>query len=176
MKNTKTIAKVAVLAALGIILYLLEVAILPWAPFLKLDVSNVPTLLAAFGVSPIAAVAIEAIKGLFYLPMSKTGGIGELANFILGSMFAISAAIVYKRQHSKKGAVIALLCGSVIVIISAMLINYFITLPLYAPGMTNDVKINTILTAILPFNVIKCTVISVITLLIYKRISLLLHK
>ncbi len=198
--KTKFVAKVGMLSALATGIMFLEI-VLPFAPtFLKLDLSELVVLLGGFALGPLAGVCIELIKNLVHVAFSITGGVGELANFIVGCAFVIPAAIIYKRKKSIKNAVLGLIVGSICMVTVATFINYFVMIPLYikifaeqfnitseeslkgvvAEGTKNNsgiVDLKTlIMFGIVPFNLFKVTVISLLTLLTYKKVSPILHK
>ena len=81
-------------------------------PFLKVDPSAIPILIGSFILGPAAGVAMAFIKAFVHLFSSGTGGVGELADFIITSSFAVSASLVYRRHHTKKGAILACAVGT----------------------------------------------------------------
>lgn len=192
--NTKVIAKVGVLSAVATILMLFDFPLWFAPNFYQLDFSEVPVLLGTFALGPIAGVAIEFVKILinFVLNGTDTGGIGEVANFIVGCSFIIPAGYIYKQKKSFGTAIIAMLVGTVALAAVGSLMNYYLLLPVYAkiygapiqafvdmgnllnPAIT-DLK-TLVLYAVVPFNIFKGIVVSAMTLLIYKRISPILHK
>lgn len=195
-KNRKTarfVAKAGILSAIAILLMYLEL-VLPLMPsFLKFDFSEIAVLLAAFSMGPMTAIMIELIKNLAHLATSATGGVGELANFIIGSFFVGTAGLIYQYNKNRKGAFIGMLTGTLVMTLAACLINYFFMIPFYVQvmgfplpaiiGMTQSVG-NTLVTNLetlilfvfVPFNLFKGVVVSLIVALIYKRISPLLHR
>lgn len=192
--NVKTLTKVGVLSAIAGVLMLLEFP-LPIAPsFYKLDFSELPVLLGAFALGPVAGITIELIKILlnFVLNGTITGGVGEFANLLIGCALVVPSAIIYKRQKTFKGAIIGLLVGIGTLTIVGAVLNYALLLPVYSKAfgaplqafvdmgsainpLITDVK-TLVLYAVVPFNIIKGVVISTITMLIYKRLSPILHK
>ncbi|NLM73842.1 MAG: ECF transporter S component [Clostridiaceae bacterium] len=202
MEKTKTkyIAKVAILAALATVIMFIETPI-PFMPsFLKLDLSELIVLLGAFALGPVAGIFIELIKNLVHVAFTITGGIGELANFIVGCAFVVPAAVIYKRNKSIKTAVTGLIAGSVSMVVVATIMNYYVLIPLYIKifaeqfGMTAEQSMQSIVEAgtqnnqaiidlrtlvmygIVPFNIFKVIVISLLTFLTYKKVSPILHK
>lgn len=194
----KYLVKVAMLAALASVLMLFEL-IIPLTPsFLKLDFSGVVVLLGGFSLGPVAAVFIELVKNLVHVTSSITGGIGELASFIIGCSFALPAALIYKKRKTIKGAVIGLIVGSLSMVVVAALANYFVLIPLYVEIFANQFNItgaqsldkivqmgnngwikdlpSLILFGVVPFNLFKVTVISILTFFTYKKVSPILHK
>lgn len=195
MKNKKLSIsiKISILAAMGFILFLLEIPLPIFPSFLKIDFSDVPALLGAFSMGPLAGLVIELIKNLLHMMLKgDSAGIGELANFMVGSGFVVTAGIVYKRGKSLKYALIGLIAGIVAMGVVASIGNYFIFLPLYEKvlsfpitavvGMASKVNpsitnLNTlVIYCILPFNILKGLIISLVVFLIYKRVSPILHK
>jgi riboflavin transporter len=189
--SINTIVKVGILSALAAIIAVFEFMLPLLPPFLKLDFSEIPALLAAFSLGPASAVLIELIKNILHLFSTQTVGIGELANFLVGISYVIPVGIIYKLDKSRKGALTALTAGTASMIIFSSIFNYFILLPLYAKVLhfptdavvkmgtaidkyIVDVK-SLIALGIVPFNLIKGVVISTIVILIYKRLSPILH-
>ncbi len=191
---TKEIAKIGVLAGVSAVLMLFEFPLWFAPNFYQLDFSEVPVLLGTFAMGPIAGIAIEFIKILinFVLNGTVTGGIGELANFAVGCAFIIPAGYIYKHNKSFKTAIIGLIVGTITLTTIGSFMNYFVLLPVYAkvfgapiqafidmgnalnPAIT-DLK-TLVLFAVAPFNLLKGIVISSVTILIYKKLSPILHK
>lgn len=192
--NTKVIAKVGVLSAVATVLMLIEFPLWFAPNFYQLDFSEVPVLLGTFALGPVAGIAIEFIKILinFVLNGTITGGIGELANFIIGCSFIIPAGYIYKNKKSLTTAIIGLIVGTISMSTVGSLINYFVLLPAYSsvlgyplqafvdmgniinPAIT-DLK-TLVMYAVVPFNLFKGAIVSLITILIYKKMSPILHK
>lgn len=198
--KTKFVAKIGILSALAAGIMFLEI-VLPFTPsFLKLDLSELIVLLGGFALGPVAGVMIELIKNLVHVAFTITGGVGELANFIVGCAFVVPAAMIYKRNKSIKQAIIGLAVGSLTMVVVAALVNYFVLIPLYikifaekfsltpdeslqgiiAEGAKNNkgiVDLKTlIMFGIVPFNLFKVIVVSLLTFLTYKKVSPILHK
>lgn len=192
--SVQTIAKISILGALAFLVMLFEIAI-PFIPsFYKLGIDEVVVLIGGFALGPWAAVCIEALKIALNLIIggSSTAGVGEFANFLFGIALVLPATIIYQKNKSRKNAIIGLLVGSVCMVILGAIINYFVLLPAYAfftkiplhdiigMGHAINSNINSVFSMVLlattPFNIIKCVVISVVVLLVYKRISPLIKK
>jgi len=189
--STRKITSLALLSAIAAILCFME-TVVPFMPsFLKLDISEIPVLLGAFAFGPGSAVIIELIKNLIHLSFTQTAGVGELANFLAGSVFAGTAGIIYRFLKNKKGAVIAMAAGTIMMTIFTSLFNYYFLLDFYVRfygmsmadiiSMTNAVNFyvkdvySMIVFVFIPFNLFKGILISVITAVIYKRVSPFLH-
>jgi len=190
--TTNYMAKVAILGALARIVMFLEFPLPIFPAFLKMDFSDLIVLLGALAMGPVAGVLIEFVKCFIHFFASTTAGIGDLANFIVGGSYAAVVGIFYQRHKSKKGAVTGMLIGVLAMIVSGALVNYFITIPLYARfmgwstemvvGMGTKItpliqdKATLILFAFCPFNLMKGTIITLIALPLYKKVSPLLKK
>ncbi len=172
--RTKKLVRVAILGAIGWALLFLEFSILPSAAFLKLNFSDLPALLAAFSMGPMAGVGVVLITNLIHILQTYSAGVGELANVLISGTLVIVAGNFYRKNRSRLGAGIALLLGQVCMIIMALFANRLLLLPLYITGGTPQVFTTLLLTAILPFNAIKAVLISALTLLVYKPLSPLL--
>ncbi len=192
-QRTHWVAKTGILAAVAVALMYLEMALPLMPSFLKFDFSEVAVLLASFSMGPLTAILIELIKNLVHLPGTQTAGVGELANFMIGSFFVGTAGMVYRLMKSRSGAFLAMASGTLAMTIAASLINYFFMLPFYIDvmhfpleaiiGMTQAVgnKLVTDLPTLIyfvfvPFNLFKGLVVSLIVALMYKRLSPLLHR
>lgn len=189
---TKKIACAAVMAALAVILMYLEVPLPFMPPFLKFDFSEVPVLVASFALGPVYGVVVELLKNLIHLPVTGTAGIGEVSNFITGSIYVFTAGFVYTKMRTRKGAIVSMLIATAVLGLIAVPFNYFITLPLYGSvlGFSTEAivgmsaaankfitsKTSLVLWAFLPFNLFKGLVVAFITFWIYKPISRLINK
>ena len=191
--ETRSIAVIGILSAFAAVLMFIE-TLVPFTPgFLKLDVSELPVLLGTFALGPVAGVAIELLKNLIHFIMkSSTGGVGELANFIVGTAFLVPAGIIYRLKKDKKHALIGLAAGTVTMAAVGAAVNYWFLIPVYVSVMGFPLEAiigmgtaampairdlgTLILYGVVPFNLFKGIVISVLTLLLYKRVSPLLHR
>ncbi len=193
-RRLRFIVTAGVLAAISTGLRFLETP-LPLIPgFLKLDFSNIPALIGGFALGPLAGTAILLIKNLIYLPFTSTMGVGEIADFVISASLVLTASLVYKLKKSRKGAVMGMASGSALMsLVAAPLMNAFVLVPFYAmlffgssvdaiigvaaavnPGITSVWTY--ILFAVVPFNIVKCLVVCLVTGLLYKPLSPLLHK
>ncbi|MBQ7235931.1 MAG: ECF transporter S component [Clostridia bacterium] len=187
MKNvfsTKNIAGMAVFAALSFVVYLIEIPIFAGTPasFLELDLSNVFVMLAGFMYGPIPAVIITVVKELIHITVGSTGGVGELANIIITTSYVLVPSIVYYYKKGIKTVIITLLIACVVQTGISLLVNKFINFPFFmgsvpfVPTETSNSMFSMLWTYVLAFNAIKSVVISLITVLLYKRISYLFKK
>lgn len=175
-KSTNLIVKIALMSAISLILSYVAFPILPAFAFLKIDLGDIPALIGAFAFGPLTGIVIEGIKNvlIFIFNPSGTGGIGEFANFIIGASFVGTAGLIYCRNKTKKTAFISLLAAIVVMGFVGVLANYFILIPLYQKFMSINIS-NYLLCGIIPFNLIKGVLISFITMIIYKKVSVLIH-
>ena len=187
--STKVIAQIGVLGAIAMVLMLFDIP-LPFAPtFYKIDFSEVPVLVGAFTMGPVAGALIELVKILLNLLIrgTSTAGVGDLGNFLIGCAMCIPASLIYQKLHSRKGAIIGMVTGTVFMTIVGCFINAYLLLPAYAAafhmpidalvamGTAVNSHINSLLTFVLlsvaPFNLLKGFLVSLIVFLIYKKIS-----
>jgi len=182
----------AVLSAMAVLLMYLEFN-LPFMPsFLKFDFSELPVLVGSYALGPWYGVLIELLKNLIHLPATGTAGIGEASNFLTGSIYVFTAGSIYKKNRTRKGAIISMAIATLALGVIACPLNYFVTLPLYGTvlhfpmeaivGMASAVnpmvssKISLIFWVFLPFNLFKGLVISFFTFWVYKPISNIIHR
>lgn len=163
------LTRIAVLAALAAILFMIEI---PVVSFYKLDLSNLPVLLGGFSMGPVPAMLILLTKSLLGLLHTSTGGVGELADFIMGAAYVLPAVLLYARRKNRQHAVIGMVVGTAAMMLAAAAVNYFILFPMLTHSYPTW---ELILTATTPFNLLKGVVLSVATYLVYKPLSPLLH-
>lgn len=172
------IAKIALLSALAYVVTFLEFPVFPAVSFLKLDFANVFILLGGFMYGPVAAVVISAVKELLSLIDTQTIGVGEVANFLLTLSFVLVPTIVYRFKKGLPTVTLTLAAGCVLQIAASLVVNRYINFPLYEaflPFSAAEAFAQWWWYIIL-FNLIKCAAVSLVTLLLYKRISWLLNK
>lgn len=193
--RTRTLTQIAMLGAVAGILMNLEIPIPFLAPsFYQLDLSEIPVLLGSFAMGPIAGVLIELVKILVHLVTKGTitAGVGDVANFLFGCAFAVPAGMIYRFHSvkSRKHAVVGMAVGTVLTSVLACFVNAFVLLPAYGKAFGMPVQafidmgsavhssVNDLLSfamlIIIPFNLFKYTLTSVIVFFIYKRIRVIL--
>lgn len=187
--STRNIAQIGVLGALAGILMLFEIP-LPFAPsFYQVDFSEVPVLIGAFAMGPAAGALIELVKLLIHFIMkgSATAGVGDLANFFIGCALCLPASVIYRKFHTRKGAIIGMASGTALMTILGCFLNAYILLPAYSRafelpvdalvGMGTSVNaritdlLSLVVFAVAPFNLVKGILVSLVVFLIYKKIS-----
>lgn len=176
--SARRIAKIALLSALAYVVTFLEFPIFPAAPFLKLDFSAVFVLLGGFMYGPVTAVVISGVKELLSLLDTQTAGVGELANFLLTFSFIIVPTFVYRYKKGIKTVCITLAVGCVLLNAGGLVVNRYINFPLYAQflSMTAAEAFAVLWWYIVLFNLVKGIAVSLVTVLLYKRISRLFNK
>lgn len=170
--------KIALLAAIATILMFIEIPLIPMFAWLKLDLSEVPVLLGAFGYGPLAGVIIEGVKILLHLLLkgTQTGGAGEIANFLIGISLIVPASYIYVKNKSKKTAIIGMIIGGLIMEIVAIFSNVYIILPIYNMKMNTAELMQYISIGLIPFNALKAILVNIITFIVYKKVSLAIFK
>lgn len=192
--NLKYVAKIGVLTAVATVLMFFEIPLWFAPSFYKIDFSEIPILIGSFALGPISGVIMELLKNLLNLLFdgTTTAFVGEFANFITGCAFVLPAAIIYRYKKSLKYAIIGMISGAASLIIVGALLNYFLLIPTFSKlynlpievivGMGHEVNHavtglkQLIVFAVMPFNLVKAVLCSVATLLVYKRVSGILHK
>ena len=183
--STRKIVMTAMLGALSTILMALEFPVPLMPPFIKMDISELPALIASFSMGPMAGVLVCLIKNLVHVTQTVTGGAGELSNFLLGVCFVVPAGFIYQKIKNRKGALIACLVGAMVMAVLSLPVNYFISYPAYSrmlpveqiislyeairPG--TDGLLECLIVFNIPFNFIKGLLVGVLTFFIYKPLS-----
>ncbi len=185
--TTPVLTRCAILAAVASVLFLFEI---PVVAFYKLDLSNIPVMLGAFAMGPLPGLVILFLKSLIGLLHSSSAGIGELADFLMGAALLLPAAVIYYKNKTRKGALVGMAIGTVCMIVVSIFVNKFIMLPFYMGAFHMDMdailkfagiaavdsewKLLLLVTG--PFNLLKGVVLSLVTFLIYKPLSRILHE
>ncbi len=169
--TTRTLVMMGLFVALSYAVSLLSFPVFPVTPYFKLDFGNVFIMLTGFLLGPIHGVIVCVLKEAISILSSGTGGVGELANMLMTSAFILLPSIVYRYKKGFK-TVILTLCGACIIgIIAALLANRFIIFPLYMGDGAAAVFKDVFWFAV-AFNAIKTVSISLLTILLYKRLSI----
>ena len=187
---TRRITLIAICSAIATVLHLLDFPLPFLAPgFYKLDFSELPVLLCSFYLGPSAGVVCEGMKILLKLLTkgTSTAFVGDFANFVVGCTLGLPAAICYPVKKTKKTALLGLALGTVIMTIFGSLFNAVYLLPKFsvlfglpldqivAMGSSINGQIHSVSTLVLfsvaPLNLLKAAVVSLLTLLLYKRVE-----
>ena len=193
-KKTHRLTVAAMLSAVAFVLMFLEFpipALIP--PFIKMDISDLPELLAAFALGPVYGVVVTLLKNLLFLIFHGTSSayVGELCNFLLGSVFSFSAGLIYRHHKSRRSALLGSVIGCALMALISVPINYFLVYPVYAvvyapmevilgayqailPSADTLIECLTIFN--MPFTFCKGLIDVALCFLIYKPLSPILHK
>ena len=187
--GVRGVVQIGMLSAIAIILMQFEVP-LPFAPpFYKIDFSEIPVLIGCFVMGPLAGAIVELIKVILNVVISgtTTGGVGDIANFLIGCAMCVPAGMIYKKYHTRKSALAGMAVGTVCITVIGCILNAYVLLPVYAKafempidalvamGTAVNHSITSLSTfvifAVAPFNLLKGVLVSFIVFLIYKKIS-----
>ena len=193
-KKTHRLTVAAMLSAVAFVLMFIEFpipALIP--PFIKMDISDLPELLAAFALGPLYGVVVTLVKNLLFIVFHGTSSayVGELCNFLLGAVFSFTAGLVYRHHKSRHSALIGSVIGCGLMAVISVPINYFLVYPVYAvvfapmdvilgayqailPSADTLIECLTIFN--MPFTFCKGLIDVALCFLIYKPLSPILHK
>ena len=189
--NLRKLTVTAMLAAIATVLMFLDFSLPMFIPgFVKMDISELPALLASFSMGPLYGIAVCLVKNLFNLIFhGSTGGIGEVCNFLLGVVFVGTAGLIYKYHKTRRMAILASLAGAAAMAVVSVPVNYFLSYPVYAamfggidaiiaayqalrPGVNGLLECLVVFN--LPFTFVKGLLDAVICFFIYKPLSTIL--
>ena len=187
--NTRKLTSIAMLSAVSTVLMFFSFNVPLMPSFIKMDLSELPALIASFTFGPVAGVTVCLVKNLINVMFSTTGGVGELSNFILGSLFVAPAGFIYQKIKTKKGAVLASFVGAATMAMCSVITNYYVVYPVYTNFMPMEAilgayrainpNVETLWDALLwfnmPFTFIKGMISVVITMFIYKPLAPILR-
>lgn len=194
-QRTHRLAVASMLSAVAFVLMFVEFPIPALIPsFIKLDVSDLPELLAAFALGPVWGVVVTLLKNLLFSIFHGTSSayVGELCNFLLGSVFSFTAGLVYHHSKTRGSALTGAVAGALLMALISVPINYFVVYPAYVvvygmpmeaiigmyqsinPAADNLLKCLVLFNV--PFTFVKGLLDVVLCFLIYKPLSPLLHR
>ena len=167
--KTKKICLIGIFCALSYGAMLISKLIPPISGFLQYDAKDIIIVISGFLLGPLCTLAVSIIEALLEMvTVSSTGPIGLLMNIIATLSFCFTASCIYKRKKSFTGAVISLAFGTIFLTVSMLLWNYLIT-PMYM-NIERKVVLQMLPTVFLPFNIVKGSINSIITLILYKPV------
>lgn len=187
--TTRKMVMIAMMSAIAIVIYYCDFPVPLMPGFIKMDLSNVISLLAGFSMGPVAGVAVCLIKNLVHLVikgMGTTMGIGDIFDFVTSAAFTFTAALIYMKNKTKKNAVLSTIVGTIVFTLISLPLNYFIVYPIYFKAFGGEAAIlsayqqilpsvKNIFSALcifnLPFTFIKGVLCALVTILIYKPLS-----
>lgn len=182
--TVKSFVTIGMLSSLAFVLMLIKFPIPPFPPYLTVDFSDIPALIAAFMFGPVAAILVELFKNILdYIFIGSEAGlpIGNLANFAAGIAFVLPTYYVYMRLKKTRGLIASLVVGTLFMAVFMSVLNYIAVLPAYIALLGWDPMSTTalrqlVVTAVLPFNIVKGIIIAIVFLLIYSRMGNWLNK
>ncbi len=190
----RRVALVGVFSAIAAVLMLFELPLWFAPSFYELDFSEIPVMICAFAMGPVAGVATELCKVLLKLVLkgTTTAFVGDFANFVVGCSLVLPASIAYYAKKSKKTAILGLILGTAVMTVFGSGFNALYLLPKFSElfGMPMDAIISMgtavnssihsvwtlVFFAVVPFNILKGLLVSAVTMLLYKHISPILKK
>ena len=182
--NLRNLVQIGMLGAVSVVLMMFEIPLFFAPSFYKIDLSEIPVLIGTFAMGPVAGMFIELIKVVLHMLFkgSSTAGVGDFANFLIGCAMIVPAGLIYQKKKNK---------GTLFMAFIGCFLNAFVLLPAYgkafgmpvdalvAMGTAVNPAINSLLTfvvlAVAPFNILKGLIVGVITFLLYKHVSPILH-
>ncbi|MFY2154607.1 ECF transporter S component [Cytobacillus firmus] len=182
--NIKSMVAIGMLSSISYVLMLLNFPIPPFPQFLMIDFSDIPALIAALIFGPAAGILVELIKNIldYFMTGSATGvPVGHIANFAAGILFVLPTYYVYSKLKTKKGMTFGLVIGTMVMAVIMSVLNYIVILPAYTfflnfPAMSAPEMRTMIVTGILPFNILKGFIISIVFMLIFTRMRTWVEK
>ena len=165
--SVRELVTLAIFSALGMALSFIQIPIFPPAPYLQYDPSGIVTLTVALMYGPAAGIMVQLVSWIPKLIMSP---LGSLLTFVAMIGAVLIVGLIYKKFHNLKGAIVAIVVGSVVFTAIAVAMNFVIT-PIYTPGVTVEAVASMVVPILLPFNIIKCVINGVVTGLLYKPVS-----
>ncbi len=192
--STHFLAYTAIFSAMAGVLMFIEIPLFFAPAFYEIDLSEIPIMICTFYLGPVAGVVAELLKIIVKLAFkgTTTAFVGDFANFVVGCSFVLPASCIYHLKKSKKSALWGMVAGTAVMTVFGSLFNAVYLLPAFSKlfglpldaiiAMGGDVNsaINSVSTlvlfAVVPFNLLKGVIVTVVTMLLYKRVSPLLHK
>lgn len=171
-EKIRKLVTMAILVAISIVLvFLVHLPLVPAVPFLEYDPADIPILIGAFAYGPVAGIILTVVTSVIQgmTVSASSGAYGIIMHIIATSVLVLVASGIYRVKHTKKGAILGLICGTLAMGLVMMPANHFIT-PIFM-GVPTEVLDALLLPGILPFNLIKGGINSVVTFLVYKTVS-----
>ena len=194
LRRTRAITFIAMFSAIAAVLHIVDLPLFFAPSFYKLDFSELPVMVCAFYMGPVAGVTCEFLKIVLKLLIkgTSTAFVGDLANFLVGCSFVLPAAIVYRWHKTRKGAIAALALGTAVMTVFGSLFNAWFLIPKFAQlygapleaiiamGAQVNARITDVWSlvalAVVPFNLVKGTLVSLLTFFLYKRVERLIFR
>ena len=189
MSKTRTMVIIAMMSAVATVIYFFDFNVPLMPGFIKLDLSNIISLITGFSLGPVAGAAVCLIKNLIHLVikgMGTTMGIGDIFDLVTSVTFCVTASLIYKHSRTFKGAVIGNIAGVLAFTAVSLPLNYFVTYPIYAKAFGGmeaimgayqaiNPNVNTLFGALclfnVPFTLVKGILCAIVTMMLYKPLS-----
>lgn len=191
MTDTKTrkMTVTAVMSAMALVIYLLDFPVPLMPSFIKLDLSNIVSLITGFSLGPAAGAAVCLIKNLVHFVVKGAGttmGVGDIFDFITSLTFCVTASLIYKKNRTFKGAVIGCIAGVLTFTVISLPLNYYVTYPIYAEAFGGmeavlgaykaiNPNVDSLFGALclfnVPFTLVKGIACALVTMVLYKPLS-----
>ena len=183
--KTRKMTLIGIFAAISTVLMFFELPLPFMPPFLKFDPSGVPILLASMLMGPSSAICVALVKDIIHLLSTQTGGVGELADFLIMATFSIVVGSIYRKRSDRKGVLLATIAGTLTCAVAGALANYYLLIPFYSKIMPLEAifsacaEINPAIDGLsayiffgaVPFNLIKGLLLTIFTFLLYRRLE-----
>ena len=166
--DTRQLVTMALMAAIGALLAFVQIPLIPGVTFLTYDPSFVPAMICGFAFGPGAGVAVGSIGVVIY-GLIMGDWVGALMNVIMAVCYVLPAALIYRKFHTFKGAIAGFAVSCVTVLIGALIAN--LTVGVWFWYGSTDVIMPLLFPAVVPFNLAKAILNSVLTMVIYKAVS-----
>lgn len=166
--RTRQLVTMALMCAIGTLLSFIEFPLLPGVTWLKFDASNMPAMVAGFAYGPAGGVAVGIVTAIIH-GLLMADFTGALMNILVVTCFVLPAALIYKKKRTYKFAIIGLVFSIIAGVIGSIIGNLLLT-PSWL-GVPFDAVVALIIPVLIPFNLLKGLLNSVITLIVYKSIS-----
>ncbi|WP_066192613.1 MULTISPECIES: ECF transporter S component [Gracilibacillus] len=180
--NLYRLIVLSIMGTIAVVLMFLSFPLPFLPPYLRIDISDIPALVAGVIFSPMAGVLVVAIKNILYLLITAISDpIGVVANFVAGVLFIVPVAYMFKKHRTKRSVIHGLLIGTVFMAVGMAVTNYFLFLPAYSlfmgwDSMSQAVKLHTVLIGFLPFNFIKGIAVGILFLLLFGKLEKWIQK
>lgn len=183
--DVRKLTMTAMLAAVATVLMFISFNVPLMPSFIKMDLSELPALIAAYAFGPVSGVTVCLVKNLVNVLFTTTGGVGELSNFVLGAAFVFPAGLIYQSGKGRRSALLGALTGAAAMAVISVFSNYFVVYPVYTAFMPMDAilgmyrainpSVETLWDALLwfnmPFTFVKGLCSTIIAFIIYKPLS-----
>lgn len=175
--STKKMVAIALFASIAVVLmWFPKFPLVPAAPYMTFDFSDVPILIGSFALGPVAGILMTTIKNLIYfITRSRSGLVGTFMNWSTTLLFVVPASLIYHKVKKSKGvAFLGMVVGTILFTIGSVYLNIYVALPIW--GIPAESVSGLVKTAVIPFNLLRGAISTLMTMLLYRRVSDLINK